>query len=79
MFVRLCVTYLHGVQGHEHCEAAQMFTCTHSMWGSGVQMIATICWPGASLIPVRTDVLHLIGLCDVLMHKDNMLQADCNQ
>lgn len=69
MFVCVSASYLHGVQCHEHSEAAQMFTFTHSVCGIGVLFIAAICGPGPFLIPVCTDVAHLLGLLCVLCIK----------
>lgn len=57
---------LHRVECHENSKAAQMLPCTHSVCAIGVLLIATICGPGPSIIPVCTDVAHLSRLLSVL-------------
>lgn len=80
-----CSLHLYRVESHEHSEAAQMMTYTHSMCAGVALLFATVCGPGPFLSPVRTDILHLhlfIRLLFVLQTKQNhyiksWLHASC--
>ena len=67
----MCTSYLNWIDRHENSKAAQMSTRAHSVCGIGVMSITTICGPGPSLSPVRTEVAHLSRLLSVLCTKQN--------